>query len=90
MNLKDNAKEVLMYTIYRINANELDGRFVRALKAMFKNKEIEIAVCEVTEIEEDETAYLLKSPANRERLLKAIENVAQNRNLVTVNLDELE
>lgn len=79
-----------MYTIYRINSNELDSRFVKALKAMFKNKEIEIAVCEVSEIEEDETAYLLKSPANRERLLKAIENVAHNRNLVTVNLDELQ
>ncbi len=79
-----------MYTIYRINANELDNRFLKALKAMFKNKEIEIAVCDVTEIEEDETAYLLKSPANRERLLKSIENVSHNRNLVTVNLDDLQ
>ena len=79
-----------MYTIYRINADELDSRFIKALKALFKNKEIEIAVCEAPEIEEDETAYLLKSPANRERLLKAIENVAHHRNLVTVNLDELQ
>ena len=54
---------------------------------MFKNKEIEIAVCEASEIEEDETAYLLKSPANRERLLKAIENVDANHNIVTVNLN---
>ncbi|HEX9653813.1 MAG TPA: hypothetical protein VGA99_08885 [bacterium] len=77
-----------MYTIYKMNANDLDSRFIKALKAMFKNKEIEIAVCEVSEIEEDETAYLLKSPANRERLLKAIENVSHERNLVTVNLDE--
>jgi len=74
-----------MYTIYRLNADELDGRFLRALKAMFKNKEIEIVVCEAAQSEEDETAYLLKSPANRERLSKAIENVAQDRNLVTVN-----
>jgi antitoxin YefM len=79
-----------MYTIYRINADDLDSRFIKALKAMFKNKDIEIAVCEAPEIEEDETAYLLKSPANRERLLKAIENVDQNRNLVTVNLNELQ
>lgn len=79
-----------MYAIYKIKANELDSRFIRTLKAMFKNKEIEIAVCEVSEIEEDETAYLLKSPANRERLLKAIENVAHDRNLVTMNLDEIE
>jgi antitoxin YefM len=79
-----------MYTIYRLKANELDSRFIRALKAMFKNKEVEIAVCDVSEIEEDETTYLLKSPANREHLLKAIENVTHHRNLVTLNLDELQ
>ena len=78
-----------MYMIYKINAGELDSRFLRALKAMFKDKEIEIVVCDAEQIEEDETAYLLKSPANRERLLKAIEDVAQNRNLVTVNAEEL-
>lgn len=79
-----------MYTIYRINANELDGRFVRAMKAMFKNKEIEIAVCEAAQTENDETAYLLKSPANKKRLLQAIENVEHNRGLVVANLDELQ
>ena len=79
-----------MYTIYRIKANELDSRFIRALKMLFKNKEIEIAVCEVSEIEEDETEYLLKSPVNRKRLLQAIENVSNKRNLVTVNVDELQ
>ena len=70
-----------MYMIYRINAEELDSRFLRTLKAMFKDKEIEIVVCETAQSEEDETAYLLRSPANRDRLLKAIENVAHNRNL---------
>jgi PHD/YefM family antitoxin component YafN of YafNO toxin-antitoxin module len=34
---------------------------------------------------EAETAYLLRSPANRERLLKAIENVSQGRNLEIVD-----
>ncbi len=79
-----------MYTIYRLNANELDSRFIRALKAMFKNKQVEIAVCDVSDIEEDETAYLLKSPANRAHLLKAIENVDHHRNLVSINLEELQ
>lgn len=77
-----------MYTIYKLKTEELDSRFLRALKALFKNKEIEIVVSEASEIEEDETAYLLKSPANRDRLLKALDNVAHNRNLVTVNLEE--
>lgn len=78
-----------MYMIYKMHARELDSRFLKALKAMFKDKEIEIVVCEAPQSEEDETAYLLKSPANRERLLKALENVAQGRNLITVNVDEL-
>jgi PHD/YefM family antitoxin component YafN of YafNO toxin-antitoxin module len=46
-------------------------------------------VCDAKQHEDDETAYLLKSSANRERLLKAIENVTQNRRLITVTLDEL-
>ncbi len=46
---------------------------------MFKDKDIEIVVCEAAQSEEDETAHLLRSPANRERLLKAIENVVYDR-----------
>ncbi len=79
-----------MYTVYRLNANELDSKFLKSLKSLFKDKEIEIAVCETPETEEDETAYLLRSPANRERLMKALENVAQRRDLVTVNLEEIQ
>jgi|SaaInl8_200m_RNA_FD_contig_21_2809188_length_479_multi_6_in_0_out_0_1 hypothetical protein len=48
----------------------------------FKNKELKTA-------DQDETAYLLASPANRAHLLKAVDNIAHNRNLVTINLDEL-
>ena len=39
--------------------------------------------------QEDETAYLLKTPANRERLQKALKNVANNKNLVSVDLDRI-
>jgi antitoxin YefM len=79
-----------MYMIYKMNAGELDSRFLKALKAMFKDKDIEIVVSDAAQSEKDETAYLLKSPANRERLLKAIENVANDRNLVTINVDDLQ
>lgn len=77
-----------MYTLYRINANELDLSFVNALKTTFKNKEIEIAVSETSQIQNDETEYLLRSSNNRERLMNAIDNVTNNRNLVTVNLED--
>ncbi|WP_026103478.1 hypothetical protein [Pseudanabaena sp. PCC 6802] len=73
-----------MQTIYRLKANELDLNFLEGLKATFQGKEIEIVVYEV-----DETAYLLSSEANKQRLLKAIENVSKDRNLIEVNLEEL-
>jgi len=78
-----------MYTIYKLRADELDQRFLDTLKHQFQDREIEIAVCDAADSSEDETAYLLRSPANRERLLKAIENVAQGRDLKVVDLDDL-
>jgi len=74
-----------MQTTYRLNANELDEKFIQSLKALFKDKDIEIMVSEV-----DETAYLLRSQANKERLLKAIENVERGENLVEVKIGDLQ
>lgn len=74
-----------MESIYRLKANELDLRFLEGLKAAYKDKEIEIIVSEV-----DETEYLLKSEANKQKLMQAIKNVEQHINLVEVNLQELE
>ena len=78
-----------MYMIYRMRVEELDSRFLQILKIMFQGQEIEIVVREAPQSEADETAYLLKFPANCDRLLKAIENVAQRRNLVPLEFDEL-
>ena len=66
-----------MFTIYRLNADELDASFLESLKAAFPHKEIEIAVGEA-----DETEYLLRSPANRERLLAAVADVEAGRNVI--------
>jgi antitoxin YefM len=78
-----------MYAVYKLRAEELDQRFLDTLKSQFRDREIEIAVCEVAESAEDETAYLLRSPANRERLLRAIENVAQGKDLVVIDPGDL-
>lgn len=67
-----------MYTIYRLNADELDNKFLESLKSAFGHKQIEIAVSEA-----DETDYLLRAPVNRERLLQALADVEAGRNLVT-------
>lgn len=74
-----------MHTTYRLNVNELDEKFIHSLKALFKDKDIEIMVSEV-----DETAYLLRSEANKERLLRAIENVEKGENLVEIKVGGLQ
>jgi antitoxin YefM len=78
-----------MYTIYKLRANELDQRFVDSVRHQFDGREIEIVVSEAPANAEDETAYLLRSPANRERLFKAIENVAEGRDLEVLDIDDL-
>lgn len=75
-----------MYTLYKVNADELDSCFLESLKAQFQHKIIEISVCEAGQSSEDETAYLLQSPANREHLLASIANVEAGNTLVTVDL----
>ncbi|WP_204105689.1 MULTISPECIES: hypothetical protein [Spirulina sp. CCY15215] len=74
-----------MHTVYRVKANELDVRFLEQLKANFGDKEIEIIVSEL-----DETEYLLSSEINKKRLLTAIANVKVQKNLVEMQLEDLE
>lgn len=74
-----------MHTTYRLNASELDENFLEGLKATFHGREIEIVVSEV-----DKTGYLLKSDANRERLLAAKANIEKGTHLVEVSLESLE
>jgi len=77
-----------MYTLYKINADELNGNFIASIKAQFQHKDIEIAICETAQTEQDETGYLLRHPANKARLLEAIDNI-KNGECVSVNLDDL-
>ena len=67
-----------MHTIYHLNADELDSKFLESLKSMFNHKQIEIAVSDA-----DETDYLLRAPANRAQLLQAVADVDAGHNLVT-------
>lgn len=74
-----------MSTVYRLKASELDSNFLEEIKAIFGDKEIEIVVSQF-----DETEYLLKSEANKNRLLRAIENVKNSRDLVEFKLPNLQ
>ncbi|MGH8556133.1 MAG: hypothetical protein ACRESZ_01465 [Methylococcales bacterium] len=79
-----------MYTVYQLNSDELSVEFLESVKALFPHKTIEIAVTELENLKEDETAYLLHDPANRARLMEALENIARQRNLVSVDLADLQ
>lgn len=74
-----------MSAVYRLKASELDRNFLEEIKAIFGDKEIEIIIAEF-----DETEYLLKSESNKNKLLKAIENVKEKQSLVEVNLQDLQ
>lgn len=74
-----------MYSTYRLQADELNADFVKALKKTYQHRHIEIIVQDV----QDETEYLLSTQANREHLLRAIENVNNHTNLATMKLEDL-
>ena len=74
-----------MQSTYRVRADELTDDFVEALKVAYKHREIEIIVSD----DVDETDYLMSSPANREHLLRAIENVNNHRNLIEMSPTDL-
>lgn len=67
-----------MTTTFHTTVEELDESFLESVRAAFKAGSIEISVSEA-----DETAYLLRHPANRERLLRAAADVDAGRNVVT-------
>ena len=79
-----------MYALYRLNADELSLDLLESIKTQFRHQVIEIVVCPAESAEQDETAHLLANPANRSRLLEAVENVRQQRDLVVVDLADLQ
>jgi antitoxin YefM len=73
-----------MQSVHRLKANELDDRFLESLKVQWGDREIEIVISEA-----DETAYLMRNEANRQRLLKAVNDIEQRHNLVEVDLEAI-
>jgi hypothetical protein len=66
-----------MEAVFRLNTRELGNSFITSVRDAYPDQNIEITVRE-----QDETEYLCASPANRERLEAAIENVKQG-NMIT-------
>jgi len=83
--IAESPQHLTMKVIYQLRADELDQSFLDALKAAFKDKQIEIAV-----YERDETVYLLRSPANRDRLLRAIADVEKLQSIVASKYEKFQ
>ena len=77
-----------METTFRLKTSELNSSFFNVVKKLFNKKTIEVSITDV--IEEDETEFLLKNPTNRKHLLKAIDDIKHNRNLVRFTSEEFE
>jgi hypothetical protein len=70
-----------MYTTFHFeSAEDITTDVLGAIKAAFKKKPIVLTI----EEEKDETAYLMKSAANKAMLLKSIE---QDKNGETIKVD---
>ena len=75
-----------MVATYRLKADEINDIFLKSIQDNYRDKEIEITIQEV----EDETEYLLKSEANRQHLLRGIEEIKSSTPLHTMTVEQLE
>ena len=74
-----------MTATYRLRSDEITENFLKNIQYNYRNKEIEITIQEV----EDETEYLLKSEANRQHLLRGLEEARSGTPLQTMTIEQL-
>jgi antitoxin YefM len=63
-----------MVTTYKLNTKELESTFIDSIRTAYPDKVVEIQVRE-----QDETEYLLSTPANRERMERILKEDAEGR-----------
>ncbi len=73
-----------METTFRLNADELDEKWLLALKQMFQNESV---IVRVKSQKKDTTKYLLSHPEQKKIILKSLQE-AQNSDLIAVNLED--
>ena len=67
-----------MVTTYKLNTSELENAFIDTIRTTYPNQVVEIEVRE-----QDATEYLFSTPANRKRLMEAINNIEEGKNLIS-------
>ena len=76
-----------METVFRIKVSELNAGFLKTLKNLFKDQgEVEIVIHPTGD--DDETSYLMSTPANRKAIEKSLAE-AKSGNLKELKLNKL-
>jgi len=70
-----------MFSTYTLDTEELTPQFINVLQQTYPHKRIEIFVQEAR----DETEYLLEDP----QLLKAVQEINDGKNMISVSIDDL-
>jgi|GEM_PF-1368474 len=70
-----------MFSTYTLDTEELTPQFIKVLQQTYPHKRIEVFVQEA----QDETEYLLEDP----QLLKAVQDINDGKNMVSVSIDRL-
>jgi len=70
-----------MYSTYTLNTDELTSQFISVLQNAYPSQKVDIVVQEA----QDETEYLLKDT----QLLKAVQDINDGKNLVSVPFESL-
>lgn len=74
-----------MTATYRLTADQIGMNLLNSIKETFGNSEIELVVHTV-----DETDHLLSVKANRDHLMAAIERSKDAKNVVKIDIRELD
>ena len=74
-----------MNFVQHIDADNLSVDFINYIKGVFKGKKIKLTI----EAEMDDSAYLMASEANHQRLSKSIKNIKGRQKLVRLDKQQL-
>ncbi|MCY7349433.1 MAG: hypothetical protein LH606_02030 [Cytophagaceae bacterium] len=72
-----------MTTIFELHEQELDAKFLRSVKALFRNQRLRVVI--EAETEEGKTKFI-----DPERLLQAAENVREGKRVKILTFEELD
>ena len=86
---------ISMVTTYKLNTKDLESNFIESIKSSYPDQIVEIQVRELTmspsrrySHEQDETKYLLSTPANRERMERILKETEEGKIVTFETLEQ--